>query len=361
MAAALAQMPAMAPPPGVESNLINPESIGYRQTITTSILLAIMMPFVFNRIYVKVWLVRKISWDDGTLLVGFLGTLLHYATYEWAAKSGNMGKHMWDVSVLAALSPDLMVPSYILTVSAPPTFGFLKCTFFILYLQLFFQLTWMRICSIIGLILTGAFYTAFTIVMFYFSTPRPGELFMPRDTAKTTKIILPIAIAGLVIDVAILVLPIAAVSQLKASPKKKFAATLVFLTGLMACVSSAVGLYYRSQIHADGDVTYELVPSNIATAAEMMIGVMCACMPSVAYSYRHVPALQGFREKLSPKISALVPSTIFKSRQSTLPTIRITDKSASSGVPSHLKEAGDEIYYRLADYNGSDKSVISRV
>jgi hypothetical protein len=144
-----------------------------------------------------------------------------------------MGKHMWDVSVYDALSPNLMVPSYILTVTAPPTFGLLKCSFFILYLQIFYQLKWMRICSIIGLVLTGAFYGAFTIVMFYYSTPRPGELFMPRDTARTTELILPIAIVGLVMDVIILVLPIIAVARLQASPKKKFAAMLVFLTGLM--------------------------------------------------------------------------------------------------------------------------------
>jgi hypothetical protein len=63
--AALDSMPAMAPPSGVESNLLHPESIAYRQQIATSVLLAIMMPFVFNRIYVKAWLVRKMSWDDG--------------------------------------------------------------------------------------------------------------------------------------------------------------------------------------------------------------------------------------------------------------------------------------------------------
>jgi len=90
-----------------------------------------------------------------------------------------------------------------------------------------------------------------------------------------------------------------------------------------------------------------------------MIGVMCACMPSVAYSYRHIHALQGIRKKVSPKISALMPSTIFRSRQTTLPTTRMTEKSASSGVPSQSKE--DESYYRLADYTASDKSMISQV
>jgi hypothetical protein len=167
------------------------------------------------------------------LLAGIIGTILHYGAYEWAAQSGTMGRHMWDVSVLAALSPNFMVPSYMLTVTAPPTLGFLKCTFFILYLQLFYQLRWMRICSIIGLVVTGGLYLGFTIVMFYYSTPRPGELFMPRDTEKTTSIILPLSIVGLALDVVILVLPIVAVARLQASRKKKFAAILVFLTGLM--------------------------------------------------------------------------------------------------------------------------------
>jgi hypothetical protein len=90
-----------------------------------------------------------------------------------------------------------------------------------------------------------------------------------------------------------------------------------------------------------------------------MIGVMCACMPSVAYSYRHAKALQGLRKKISPKLSALMPSSIFKTRQSTLPTVRVTEKSMSSSTPSQPME--NESYYRLADYTPSDKSVISQV
>jgi hypothetical protein len=65
--AVLSQMPAMRAPDGIESNLINPVNIGYRQTIATSVLLAVMMLFVMNRVYVKIWLVRKVSWDDGML------------------------------------------------------------------------------------------------------------------------------------------------------------------------------------------------------------------------------------------------------------------------------------------------------
>jgi hypothetical protein len=169
----------------------------------------------------------------GTLLIGIMGVLLQYATYAWACASGSLGRHMWDISVLDALSPNLMVPLYMLSVIPPPTYGFLKCTFFILYLQLFYQLRWMRVCSIIGLVFTGGLYTAFTILRFYYSTPRPGELFKPHDTQRTTNTLWPISIVGLILDVVILILPIMAVARLQTSLKKKFAAILVFLTGAM--------------------------------------------------------------------------------------------------------------------------------
>jgi hypothetical protein len=91
----------------------------------------------------------------------------------------------------------------------------------------------------------------------------------------------------------------------------------------------------------------------------MMIGVMCACMPSVAYSYRHIEALQGIRQKLSPKVSALIPSSIFKSRQTTLPVVQITGKSTSSAATDGTKES--KSYYQLADYPASDKSMVSAV
>lgn len=45
---------------------------------------------------------------------------------------------------------------------------------------------------------------------------------------------------------------------------------------------------------------------------------MCACMPSLAYTYRNVNALQGVRHKLS----ALLPPVFLRSRPVTLPTIR---------------------------------------
>jgi hypothetical protein len=37
--------------------------------------------------------------------------------------------------------------------------------------------------------------------------------------------------------------------------------------------------------------------------AEMIIGVTCACMPSLAYSYRHIPAIQSLKKGVSSYFS----------------------------------------------------------
>ena len=58
-------LPAGKAPPGVEVNMENPPSNGYILVTVSSILLAIMLGFVMNRFYTKVYIARKFSWDDG--------------------------------------------------------------------------------------------------------------------------------------------------------------------------------------------------------------------------------------------------------------------------------------------------------
>lgn len=57
----------MAPPPGVTPNMVNPKSTGPILIIVSSVLQAIMVVFVINRIYTKSFISRKFTWDDGRL------------------------------------------------------------------------------------------------------------------------------------------------------------------------------------------------------------------------------------------------------------------------------------------------------
>ena len=67
------KLPAMPPPPGVIPNYVNPHSDGSIIVVVGSILLGLTILFVANRIYSKVWLTHKYSWDDRKLLEASLG------------------------------------------------------------------------------------------------------------------------------------------------------------------------------------------------------------------------------------------------------------------------------------------------
>ncbi|PQE12570.1 integral membrane protein [Rutstroemia sp. NJR-2017a BBW] len=57
--------PAIPPPDGVSPNFEHPQSRGQLQITVTSVILSIMLLFFINRVYVKVFLIKKARWDDG--------------------------------------------------------------------------------------------------------------------------------------------------------------------------------------------------------------------------------------------------------------------------------------------------------
>ncbi|KAF2449025.1 hypothetical protein P171DRAFT_441295 [Karstenula rhodostoma CBS 690.94] len=307
--------PAVTPPLGVVSDFANPPTIKNIQYGITSPLMAFMLLVSLNRFYVKTFLMKKYGWDDLTLVLSVIGTLVYFSVTIWGCERGRVGVHLWDINVLDSISEDFMVPSYILVIVPNIVFGLVKTTFFLLYLQLFRQLYWIRISIYVGLALNTAVYIAFTIALFYFATPRPGEKLYTHDLRASGELAVPVSAVGLVMDVIVLVIPIVAISGLQTSTRKKVGAILIFLSGLLACICSALSIYYRIRLDSNtrgSDITYKLigvytssyVPSQLTQLAEMMIGVMCACMPSLAYSYRHIPAVQSLKKSVSSYFSA---------------------------------------------------------
>ena len=66
--ALMAQMPVATPPPGIQSNFINPPSRTAMQTWVTTTFLVIAMVFYINRVYVKTMLMKTWTWDDGMFI-----------------------------------------------------------------------------------------------------------------------------------------------------------------------------------------------------------------------------------------------------------------------------------------------------
>lgn len=57
-------LPGMTPPPGESPNFINPYSCGKTYTVVATSIIVVMLLLVANRLYIKYFVVRKLSSDD---------------------------------------------------------------------------------------------------------------------------------------------------------------------------------------------------------------------------------------------------------------------------------------------------------
>lgn len=145
-----------------------------------------------------------------------------------------------------------MQPGYLWEVLAPPTMLFTKTTFFIMYLDIFHLMRWLKISAYIGGVVTVLFYGSMTVCLFIFSTPRRHETWLEQLQSSGQHLALafsvPQSCVGLVIDLCILVLPIVGVIRLQMPTRRKVGVILVFMSATMY---GSFGSTYTRLDHAD--------------------------------------------------------------------------------------------------------------
>ncbi|TGJ78224.1 hypothetical protein E0Z10_g10540 [Xylaria hypoxylon] len=254
MADSLATTPAGIPPPGVQPNFADPPSSAPVLIAVGTALLAIMLVFASIRFYVKVVIHRKVTADD-------------------SATRAKFGTHMWDLSIAHTLSDDFLIASFFTNWPSGLVWAFAKTSFFLMYLQIFGRLSWLRVC------------------VFVYQVPNPGQTWQEGFTNKryneSFKWTIPIASGSLILDTYIFVLPIIAILNLQLKVEKKLGVMAVFATGLLACVASSLSIYFKFllDIHLD-DYTYWIYPVLLTALVEMCVGISCNCMPSTAAFFK---------------------------------------------------------------------------
>ena len=114
---------------------------------------------------------------------------------------------------------------------------FIKISFFIMYLDVFHLMRWLKISAYIGGIVTALFYGATTVCIFIFATPGRGQTWVEQAMSHRKQLpvdfSVPQSCVGLVIDLYILILPILGVMRLQMSAQRRVGVILVFLSAIM--------------------------------------------------------------------------------------------------------------------------------
>ena len=114
---------------------------------------------------------------------------------------------------------------------------FTKATFFIMYLDIFHLMRWLKISAYIGGVFVILFYGSITVCLFISATPGRHETWTEQVQSPRQRLGLALGLAqacfGLVIDLYILVLPILGVTRLQMPTRRKVGIILIFMSAIM--------------------------------------------------------------------------------------------------------------------------------
>ena len=152
---------------------------------------------------------------------------------------------------------------------------------------------------------------------------------------------------NILFDLIVFFLPVPKLLALQVKDKRrKVGAVLTFLLGLFVTICSIVRLQYLAQLGKVANATYHYNAISLWSGLEGDVGVICACMPTIAG-----PILYFFREKVGSRLSAFSKSV---SEKSTTMSSRITgtgDKSIKR-LPSRASESELELDERDKHFAG---------
>lgn len=228
---------------------------------------------------------------------------------------GGLGLHQSNVPI-SAFAPDLFRKIFVVDVIYAPTILMAKLSLLLLYLEVFRPNVKLTYFIYLGIVLNVLFYASATIVSFVSYMPKPGQSNLEiRSSSNALRNNFVLFLVGGCFNVGsdfyILCLPISGIWKLQLAPNQKIGILGIFLTGLLACLSSVVSLYYRTKLRRYSDVTYDLVPVLLWAVVELCVGVICSSLLSFAGFFRyHLPLLRSIMSPFGSFGSKVRPSLL---------------------------------------------------
>ncbi|KAK8128690.1 hypothetical protein PG984_009798 [Apiospora sp. TS-2023a] len=244
--------PVTKPPPGRESNFVNPESISYQLITVIGVMTALVVLFT--------------AVEDGV-------------------NGGPDGRHLWDTTLRQFIYHAKLSMSNSVLIRTTNTA--IKCAFFVFYLRLFGPKDHIRTMVFGGIAVVLTFYVVFVIS--YLATLVPGDgdylskEFQARQGEAPAKLTTAAAYMSVITDIYIMAIPMHQVPKLGLSYKRKWGISLIFLTGLVATTAGIINIIFRHNKNLLDwkDITWSGQYVLMASHIECNLGMVCLSMPVV--------------------------------------------------------------------------------
>ncbi|OJJ64192.1 hypothetical protein ASPSYDRAFT_84214 [Aspergillus sydowii CBS 593.65] len=274
----LDQQPAMPPPPGFETDFVDPPSRQPAIIAMSAVFVSLMLLAVSVRAYTRTRILKSWGWDDTTCIIAVIGSLANLGSFMKLLDLG-LGLHMWDIPVTVFMS-ESNARFLAAGITYPWTVGFTKISILLLYKRLF-PVAKMRIAIWVGIAIIGILYGSFIIMsaVNIGICVTVGTDISPFCDFVHTGLVIWQGASNVVTDFYLVVLPIPQVLKLKLSRKKKIGLCLTFASGLGACGASIARLIISvKNIYGGWDVMWVSGEIALYSIAEVNIGIIVACV-----------------------------------------------------------------------------------
>ncbi|KUI72102.1 hypothetical protein VM1G_08049 [Cytospora mali] len=251
---------------------------GAMEIVISSVFLLFAILAVIARFYSRSLQRKPISVDDYLIIAGLVFTIATVGVGYALILNGGVGMHMADATT------EQTVMALKLFVAAPLMWAtstvLIKLSILFFYISIF-TMSNIRTAVYILITLVIALFTAVILESFLLCRPFAftWDKTIPGGVCgSSTEAYLAIAIVNLVIDLAVVFLPMPILWRLQMPFAKKLAISAILALGLLICGLTAARI--KSVVELDSlDFTYTVVPDLIFGALEVELGIVNACLP----------------------------------------------------------------------------------
>ncbi|KAF7538493.1 hypothetical protein G7054_g2885 [Neopestalotiopsis clavispora] len=320
-AAALEQLlvqPALSPPDGITPNFENPPNENTLAWFVTTLCMVIATLCLAIRAYDRVVLSRVPAIEEVLMFCAYAaywGTA--YAGYSMIFTPGYY-VHTWDLT-----NGDLIRPLYLILVygcSYSATMPLIKVAILLDWCRIFVpdrtrSVFWWTCMTLVALQVSWGIACIILLNLQCIPHQAIWEFYLPSKCFKLPKVMLTSASVQVFTDFVMILLPQRIIWSLHLNWRRKIGMSLVFGTGILACVGATVRLSTTITFAHESDTMYYIGPLLFWACAEMTIGFFILCVPCL------------------PKV--LHESGISRAIRSTLTRSKKSSVHVSNDGPSH--------------------------
>lgn len=338
-------------------------SLSTNIVIVCAVFIALPIIAVVLRFWARAVRHNGLSGDDYLILPGLLFSVALSINNIVAVALGNLGGHI-HMDDAGNIVFDHTLTIFLQTEFATQLLSILSLVFTKLSIVVFYRRIFKgKIFSLISSILLGA--VAAWGVAFFFATlfecmPIPmvwKTLFGTPDHQAVCYDYLPMfwatAISNMIMDTAILAVPIPFVWRLHMPRRQKIAVSAIFLLGAFVVGISIARIYFfflSSDSYANAlDITVNIAPTLYWTVIEAAVAVVSACLPTLRPLFTGISldALQDFASKFSLR-SGNKSLASFRSNQGTATSnSHSTNNKWHLSFPNHSASSSAKIVNRV--------------